>query len=129
MKTHFAPCESCGRHIRVSEPTCPFCDRVTSGSFRAQQAPAAPNKRLSRAALFTFGAAAATAVAGCSSSESVTPVYGAPADTSILETSGDAGIDASEAASDASTTDTSDTGGATPAYGLPADTGLPRDGG
>jgi len=123
MKSHFAPCESCGRHIRVSEDACPFCDGVTSSAFRAQRAPAAPNKRLSRAALFMFGAASATAGAGCSSSASVTPVYGAPADTGILETSSDGGVDASDGGVDSAKADTLDTGGPTPAYGLPPDTG------
>jgi hypothetical protein len=135
MKAHFAPCEGCGRHIRVSEDICPFCDASTSPTFRARAAAAGPNKRLSRAALYMFGAASATAVAGCSSSESTTPVYGAPADTNFLEASGDtadAGADTASAVDadtatpdtsvdDSSKADTAD-GGAAPAYGLPPDT-------
>jgi hypothetical protein len=118
MKAHFAPCEGCGRHIRVSESACPFCDLATSSSFRARPAPAAPNKRLSRAALFVFGAASATAVAGCSSSSDSstttdggsdavadandtnnTAAYGLPADTSFLDTGkGDSGVPVVDAA-------------------------------
>lgn len=127
MKAHFAPCESCGRHIRVSESACPFCDATTSSSFRALAAPAAPGKRLSRAALFVFGAASATAVAGCSSSSdsSTTPdgggdavadgtdtnnsaAYGLPPDTSFLDSGpGDTSVPFVDAA-----------------YGGPPDTGI-----
>jgi hypothetical protein len=149
MKAHFAPCESCGRHIRVSEGACPFCDAATSPSFRARSAPVAPSKRLSRAALFVFGAAsatAATAIVGCSSSSDGTATtdgggdgsssdggidtmnsaaYGLPADTSFLDVApGDTGTSKDSATTDGTSTDTSGTDTSpAPAYGLPPDTG------
>jgi hypothetical protein len=117
MKTHFAPCESCGRHIRVSERACPFCDSATSAAFRARSAPLPPSKRLSRAALLVFGAASATAAA-CGSS-SVDPGTTTDAGGDAIAT--DAGTDT------LSSTDTSprpDTPMFEAAYGGPPDTGF-----
>jgi hypothetical protein len=54
------PCPECRRHVRIDESACPFC--------AAALAPAAPASlpvgRLTRAAVFTAGAALA-AGAGC----------------------------------------------------------------
>jgi hypothetical protein len=125
MKAHFAPCESCGRHIRVSEASCPFCDGVTSATFRARPAPQPSTKRLSRAALLVFSAA--TAGAGCSSSSdtpSTTTDTGADTGSPVVDAAyggpPDTGAKDSEA-------DAADTGIPTvdAAYGGPPDTGSP----
>jgi hypothetical protein len=54
------PCASCGRHVKASEPTCPFCQQLLPEMSRL--IPAA-NRRLERLAAFTF--AATLAVTGC----------------------------------------------------------------
>ncbi len=125
MKPHFAPCEGCGRHIRVSEGACPFCDVATSAEFRATAPPTPLPRGLSRAAIFAIGAAATVAGVACSSSSDTTstPVYGAPVmDTGTAETTdtaapSDGGVDG----------DTLDTGGSMPLYGGPFDTGSTPD--
>ncbi len=66
--THLVACPSCSRHLRVSEPLCPFCGRGVDADVRARPAPRPPAMRLSRAALFALGAATGTASIGCSSS-------------------------------------------------------------
>ncbi len=82
------PCPSCGRHVRRSETTCPFC--ATALSFAGVPERGVPAVRLGRAATFAFGAAVATAGAaslvGCAA-----PAYGAPPrDTGVDATAGDA---------------------------------------
>ncbi|MFK7989768.1 MAG: hypothetical protein AB8I08_27365 [Sandaracinaceae bacterium] len=82
----FVRCESCRRHVRIEEPSCPFCDAAPpeEGIF-------APGRtgRLGRAAAFAFS----TALAGC------VPIaaYGVPP--------GDSGpsVDAGRAEADAGT--------------------------
>jgi hypothetical protein len=68
------PCPSCARHVRSFETSCPFCAAALSPA--ADSAPVArrAGPRLGRAALFALGAGA-TALAACSSSQSI---YGAP---------------------------------------------------
>jgi hypothetical protein len=56
MTIHLVPCLSCQRHIRVSDPRCPFCGAALSLEQQASASPALPSRRLGRAALFTFGA-------------------------------------------------------------------------
>jgi hypothetical protein len=83
-RPHLAPCAACARHVRVSEDACPFCGVPLAASMRASSPPRGPAVRLTRAALFAFGALGASAVgaaaaAGCSSSSStgtLTPPYG-----------------------------------------------------
>jgi hypothetical protein len=84
------PCPSCARHVRVSEGTCPFCAAALPASLRSQPLPRSPGTRLSRAALYAFGASA-TALAACGGTGSTLgdagrdgsdqigmPVYGGP---------------------------------------------------
>jgi hypothetical protein len=57
---HLTPCPECGRHVRASEPRCPFCDAERD----AAPAPRVlPNGRLSRAATLAFGAMIGAAAA------------------------------------------------------------------
>jgi hypothetical protein len=79
-RPHLAPCAACARHVRVSEEACPFCGVPLAASVRASAPPRGPAVRLTRAALFAFGAlgtsaVAASAAVGCSST-AVTPPYG-----------------------------------------------------
>src|SRR4051812_18987192 len=73
------PCPECSRHVRVSEPECPFCAQPLDLSGTPE--PRLPGVRLSRAATLAFGAtlASAAALAACSGTDAPVPVYGAPA--------------------------------------------------
>jgi hypothetical protein len=64
-KSPLAACPACDRHVRVDEPTCPFCQVGLPPSFRERTAPPPPAARLSRAALYALrvGALSATTVA------------------------------------------------------------------
>jgi hypothetical protein len=64
------PCPGCSRHVRVSEPACPFCAGELDDAFRSTPSPRARAVgRLSRAALFALGASGlATAACGSGSS-------------------------------------------------------------
>lgn len=50
---HLIPCGACARHVRATDAACPFCRAPVAPSTP----PAMPTERLSRAALFVFGAA------------------------------------------------------------------------
>lgn len=77
-KSHLRACPGCDRHVRVSEAACPFCGSVLSDSFRAAPVPQPPRVRLTRAALFAFGAGSLGLTPGCSSTTTPEPLYGAP---------------------------------------------------
>src|SRR5687767_7263790 len=63
--THLVPCPGCGRHVRVTESACPFCN--VGLSLANTPPPVLPTIRLGRAATFAFGATllGATAIVGC----------------------------------------------------------------
>jgi len=52
--SHLVPCPACSRHVRVTEPTCPFCGDGLA--LAGTPAPSLPKSRLGRAATFAFGA-------------------------------------------------------------------------
>lgn len=58
------PCPHCHRHVRVSEPACPFCAASLAEAFAGVGPRAAPRARIGRAALFAFGVAASTSACG-----------------------------------------------------------------
>ncbi len=92
-KPNLAACPSCARHVRSSEPACPFCHAPLDDAFRVAPPRLAPGVRLTRAALFALGAGVALTPA-CSSKSSeptILPAYGAAvwSDASI-ETASDA---------------------------------------
>jgi hypothetical protein len=68
--SHLAPCPVCNRHVDVGESACPFCAAGLAESFRAQPAPAAPPRRLSRAAMMAAGATLMGAAA-CNSNDAI----------------------------------------------------------
>jgi hypothetical protein len=74
------PCPACHRHVRIDERTCPFC----TAALTAGVPPVLPVGRLTRAAVFTAGAA----LAGCGGKT-------APAQDPIDNTAAaiDAGVD------------------------------------
>ena len=52
--SQLVPCPACSRHVRVTEPTCPFCGDGLA--LAGTPAPGLPKSRLGRAATFAFGA-------------------------------------------------------------------------
>jgi hypothetical protein len=71
------PCVDCGRHVRATASTCPFCGAPFTGTPEHRLPPAT---RISRSALYAFGVGAlsiATA-AGCTHGEPTMTVYGGP---------------------------------------------------
>ncbi len=54
-KTALAACPACARHVRLDEPSCPFCRAPLPSSFRETTAPPRSATRLSRAALYALG--------------------------------------------------------------------------
>jgi hypothetical protein len=59
-------CPSCGRHVRLSELACPFCEAPLPLSFANTILPRASGLRSSRGALFALGATSLALAAGCS---------------------------------------------------------------
>jgi len=111
MKVSLIPCESCNRHIALTESACPFCGR-TVGPDAAAKVRAWPAARLGRAAIVAFG----TTVAGASCSDSHGPVGAADASQDAVAES------AADTSPDATTEDvTADPDGSPVAlYGAPA---------
>jgi len=56
------PCTSCARHVRATEPSCPFCSCSLPEDPLGRAVPGPP-RRLTRAAAWVFGAS--LAVASC----------------------------------------------------------------
>ncbi len=50
------PCIGCQRHVRASEPECPFCGAAVDDTSLARVVPV-PSQRLSRGAVVAFAAA------------------------------------------------------------------------
>jgi hypothetical protein len=65
------PCTTCARHVRASEKVCPFCARELPANLAARATPGT-NKRLTRAAFFTFATTlgAFGVLAGCNGDDS-----------------------------------------------------------
>lgn len=114
------PCSGCGRHVRTTETSCPFC------ACALQVAPDAPVRivgRMGRAAIFAFGAAAAVSSVGCDNGTSAPPDA-----ASMVDTGGPLPADTGPLPDDAGTDAGTDAGNIAPAYGTPtADAGM--DGG
>jgi len=126
-KARLLACPACQRHVRSSEAVCPFCAASIPISFKDAPPPRAPTRRLSRAALYAFGATSLTLATACSGSVTdvedndasadvapdqgvgPTPSYGAPGMP----------IEAGPPEPD---------GGVGPVYGAPADAEPPLDG-
>jgi hypothetical protein len=70
--SHLVPCPACSRHVRVTEPTCPFCGDGLA--LAGTPAPELPKTRLGRAAAFAFGATlvGVTTVVACGGDDTST---------------------------------------------------------
>ena len=82
------PCPGCARHVRASEPACPFC-----GDASPRSAPA--SRAVARSRTLIFGAAlASTAVAGCLTHTRSDPENDAGVDAATVAPTPDSGADA-----------------------------------
>jgi hypothetical protein len=122
MATPLRPCPGCLRHVRATEPACPFCRQGLDGAFRSVPSPRAPTRRLTRAALFALGATGLAASAcggqvsgpalhGDASDDDATSIANgdatSAADANVSSAPGDGGLDESStviAATDAAYT-------------------------
>lgn len=145
---HLLPCPGCDRHVRASDPLCPFCGEALPMSLRQGRAPALPTRRLGRAATFAFGAAvAASSAVGCGDGpttddagvvmdggaglmDASSDVDGGPIDEDAGSDAGGAEDDAgapgdggSDAGTDAGSDGGVDGGNIVPPYGTPPDDG------
>lgn len=119
--SQLVPCPACERHVRLSTPSCPFCDAALDVSSleeryasRRRGAPAGAK----RAAVFALGAGLAAACGDDGDSNAV-PVYGAP--VSSTEVTTDEGPAVDGGATTAEDTTTGDIN-PQPLYGAPIDT-------
>jgi hypothetical protein len=110
MSPAMHPCLSCGRHVRASETSCPFC----ASAFRAPNVVAAPAvgpRFVSRGALLVAGA---LAIGGC---ESTAAAYGGPP---VSDPSSGASATATDAAATPATQDASEPTAVVAIYGAPS---------
>jgi hypothetical protein len=86
----FAACTGCGRHVRTSDSSCPFCQTavVTTAGRGGRAVREIVGARASRAALF----AGAVLVAGCSSGDDTDPTTGDDGGGSASADGGDASV-------------------------------------
>lgn len=93
--SQLVPCPSCGRHVRLSGESCPFCDAaLDTSALAAQYAPRRGSVQtgIKRAVIFAVGASMAAACGGETEENppdpdpTVQPVYGAPIEPSASET-------------------------------------------
>lgn len=75
-------CPSCGRHVRSTETTCPFCDVALPDDFSVCGEPRAVGRALTRAAFLLMSATALTAcgksTSGGAGAGSGADIYGPP---------------------------------------------------
>jgi hypothetical protein len=90
------PCPHCLRHVKITEPACPFCAGALVEAFANVKPRAMPQTRLGRAAVFAFGVAATTSVAACGDNATVAPHVDAAtaADAHHVDAAVDAAVDA-----------------------------------
>ncbi len=138
MANPLVPCLGCGRHVRVSDASCPFCGQMISDEQREKVIPSAA-QRLGRNAMFVF--ATTLALGACSPAQQpsdaaadgaqqdtggIIAMYGAPApdaqaDAGPQDTGGNMALYGSPVPVDASPDSAmvDDGGGIGPLYGGP----------
>jgi hypothetical protein len=135
--SQLAPCPACSRHVRVTEPTCPFCGDGLA--MAGTQAPALPKTRLGRAATFAFGATlvGVTTVVACGGDDTTGGSGGSSSTGTAGDPTGAGGSSAGTAGNSSGTSGgatagssgstggsdgtVKDSGGVMALYGIPAD--------
>jgi hypothetical protein len=127
-KARLIACPSCSRHVRTSESACPFCKGELPASFASLPAPRPPSERLSRAALYAFGASSIGLAAACTNSTTV--LYGGPP-PGVEDASADVANGGGGSGNDGSVTDGAapDSPTAQPLYGASFDGAIPIEDG
>jgi hypothetical protein len=131
--SHLVACPGCARHVRASEPACPFCSAALPEGLRESVPREGPSVRLSRAALVAFGVGSLTvAAAGCSSNTTTNTVipYGVPPHVDAASEQDDAGAKDTGPRHDAGRQDVNvAVPYGVPVYGAPppVDAGSPHD--
>jgi hypothetical protein len=131
-QAHLIPCPDCARHVRAFESLCPFCASAIPETLRAGVPARRPTGRLTRAALYTFGATSLTLAAACSSTSEPSGTSDAASDVSQADGTGspDAiahyGCPPADCNPDAES-DVHEIFDAIPAYGAPGDAHLPPE--
>lgn len=98
MATRLLPCPECDRHVRATEPRCPFCDAPLPA---AEAAPARrPAAALTRAAILFAGATAVTACGPGSSTADAASDTAVGPDLAVLYGPAPTDVAPAEAASD-----------------------------
>ncbi len=110
MSGRLLPCPACARHVRIIESFCPFCGNTLPLAYQSAGPAVLPKRRLGRAALAAFGAAAI--MSGCGGD-----------DTSATDSSITVDSSADSTMADSSTPDATADTGIAPAYGAPVDAG------
>jgi hypothetical protein len=126
--SQLAPCPACHRHVRITEPTCPFCGDGLA--LAGTPPPVLPKGRLGRAATFAFGATlvGVTTVVACGGDDTTT---GGPSTGTAGNMTGGGGSSAGSAGTSSGTSGSAgngggtvqDSGGAMALYGAPAGAG------
>lgn len=87
MACRFLLCDGCSRHVKTSDPSCPFCGRNMAG---ARPSSGEPYRRMAAAAAVAAGVAAIT---GCSQGPSGHAFYGGSGVVVPPDDSGSSGDD------------------------------------
>jgi hypothetical protein len=125
MSQRLLPCPACARHVRIIESFCPFCGNTLPLSLRSAAPARMPARRLGRAAIAAFGAAAL--INGCGGDDATTDAStdsSVTVDSSVDSSTGDSSTGDSSTADSAMPDAMPDTSIA-PAYGAPVDAGPP----
>ena len=130
--SQLAPCPACNRHVRVTEPTCPFCGDGLA--LAGTVVPGLPKSRLGRAATFAFGATlvGVTTVVACGGDDTTGGGSGGTSSGTAGDPTGAGGSSAGAAGTSSGTSGSStagsggdgtvkDSGGVMALYGIPAD--------
>jgi len=117
-KPPLSPCPSCARHVRLSEPACPFCGGELPRAFREQTATSSPAKRLNRAALHALRMSAIPlTVAACGGSVAVTGDGGEGDSAATQDGAGSSGAGSSGAGSSGAASSSGGSSGGTTSGG------------
>jgi hypothetical protein len=101
MTATLRACPACSRHVRVTEPACPFCGGELDAAFRSAASPRVPAVgRLSRAALFALGAGGLAAGSACGTASNQS-LYGGSSCPDIVGDVNECAVVVSEAGTEA----------------------------
>jgi hypothetical protein len=113
MYQPLVPCEACARHVRPSDPACPFCGHAQRDVRLAPDT----GRRMTRAAAFVFGAT--VALAACDSDVETRGGDGGQAGSGASGAGGNASLYGAPGGFGGEGAGGSDVGGGQTLYGAP----------